>query len=76
MEFDGRANQHGPYLGPNGRLYFSGGAFGYQFNGPDGSRTGQSRAGGIFSCRPDGSDVRIDGQGPINPVDIAFTREG
>ena len=23
MEFDGRANQHGPYLGPNGRLYFS-----------------------------------------------------
>ena len=21
MEFDGRANQHGPYLGPNGRLY-------------------------------------------------------
>ena len=22
MEFDGRANQHGPYLGPNGRLYF------------------------------------------------------
>ena len=76
MEFDGRANQHGPYLGPNGRLYFSGGAFGYQFNGPDGSRTGHSRAGGIFSCRPDGSDVRIDGQGPINPVDIVFTRSG
>ena len=76
MEFDGRANQHGPYLGPNGRLYFSGGHFGYQFTGPDGSRTGHSRAGGIFSCRPDGSDVRIDGQGPINPVDIAFTREG
>ena len=76
MEFDGRANQHGPYLGPNGRLYFSGGHFGYQFTGTDGSSTGQSRAGGIFSCRPDGSDVRIDGQGPINPVDVVFTRTG
>ena len=76
MEFDGRANQHGPYLGPNGRLYFSGGHFGYQFTGTDGSRTGHSRAGGIFSCLPDGSDVRIDGQGPINPVDVVFTRSG
>ncbi len=76
MEFDGRANQHGPYLGPNGRLYFSGGHFGYQFTGTDGSKTGQSRAGGIFSCFPDGSDVRIDGQGPINPVDVVFTSSG
>ncbi|MBQ98868.1 MAG: hypothetical protein CMP30_12875, partial [Roseibacillus sp.] len=76
MEFDGRANQHGPYLGPNGRLYFSGGHFGYQFTGIDGSRTGKSRAGGIFSCLPDGSDVRIDGQGPINPVDVVFTTSG
>ncbi len=40
MEFDGRANQHGPYLGPNGRLYFSGGHFGYDLVGADGSRTG------------------------------------
>ena len=76
MEFDGRANQHGPYLGPNGRLYFSGGHFGYQFTGTDGSKTGKSRAGGIFSCLPDGSDVRIDGQGPINPVDVVFTSSG
>ncbi len=76
MEFDGRANQHGPYLCPNGRLYFSGGHFGYQFTGTDGTRTGKSRAGGIFSCLPDGSDVRIDGQGPINPVDVVFTTSG
>ena len=46
MEFDGRANQHGPYLGPNGRFYFSGGHFGYQFKGTDGSETGSSRAAG------------------------------
>lgn len=76
MEFDGRANQHGPYLGPNGRFYFSGGHFGYQFKGPDGSMTGQSRAAGVFSCNPDGSDVRIEGQGGINPVDIEFTETG
>ena len=76
MEFDGRANQHGPYLGPNGRLYFSGGHFGYEFTGTDGSKTGKSRAAGIFSCNPDGSDVRIEGQGGINPVDIEFTDTG
>ena len=35
MEFDGRANQHGPYLGPNGRFFFSGGHFGYQLKGKD-----------------------------------------
>jgi len=76
MEFDGRANQHGPYLGPNGRFYFSGGHFGYQFKGPDGSVTGQSRAAGVFSCNPDGTDVRIEGQGGINPVEIEFTDTG
>ena len=76
MEFDGRANQHGPYLGPNGRLYFSGGHFGYEFTGTDGSKTGKSRAAGIFSCEPDGSDIKIEGQGGINPVDIEFTDTG
>ncbi len=76
MEFDGRANQHGPYLGPNGRLYFSGGHFGYDLKGTDGTRSGFSRAAGIFSCWPDGSDVRVEGQGGVNPVDIVFTSNG
>ncbi len=76
MEFDGRANQHGPYLGPNGRLYFSGGHFGFDLQGSDGSQSGQSRSAGVFSCWPDGSDVRIEGQGPVNPVDVVFTPEG
>ena len=76
MEFDGRANQHGPYLGPNGRFYFTGGHFGYKFEGSDGSQTGTSRAAGVFSCWPDGSDVRIEGQGGINPVEVVFTRSG
>lgn len=76
MEFDGRANQHGPYLGPNGRLYFTGGHFGYNLIGTDGSRSGHSRAASVFSCWPDGSDVRVEGQGGINPVDIIFTANG
>jgi putative membrane-bound dehydrogenase-like protein len=76
MEFDGRANQHGPYLGPNGRLYFSGGHFGYDLVGIDGTRSGFSRAAGIFSCWPDGSDVQVEGQGGVNPVDIVFTANG
>ena len=76
MEFDGRANQHGPYLGPNGRLYFSGGHFGYDLVGKDGTRSGFSRAAGVFSCWPDGSDVQVEGQGGVNPVDIVFTSNG
>ena len=76
MNFDGRANQHGPYAGPDGRLYFTGGHFGYTFAGRDGSRTGTSRAAGVFSCFPDGTDVRIDGQGGINPVDAVWSPQG
>ena len=76
MEFDGRANQHGPYLGPNGRMYFSGGHFGYDLIGTDGTRSGFSRAAGIFSCWPDGTDVQVEGQGGVNPVDIVFTSNG
>ena len=43
--------------------YFTGGHFGYNLVGTDGSRSGHSRAAGVFSCWPDGSDVRVEGQG-------------
>jgi putative membrane-bound dehydrogenase-like protein len=76
MEFDGRPNQHGPYLGPEGRFYFSGGHFGYDLAGRDGRRTGRSNAAGIFSCRPDGTDVEVLGHAGINPVEVAFSEEG
>jgi len=76
FKVDGRPNQHGPYLGPCGRIYFSGGIFGYDLVGTDGSRTGKSSAGSVFSCRADGSDVKIEGQGPLNPVEVAFSAEG
>jgi len=77
LEFDGRANQHGPFLGPNGRLFFSGGHFGVDLKGKDGSRVGGGlRTAGVFSCTQDGSDVEVFGLGPINPVEIVFTPEG
>ena len=76
MEFNGKANQHGAYLGPNGRLYFSGGTFGYDLVGSDGESSVKGSAAGIFSCRENGTDVEVFGNGGINPVEVAFTPEG
>jgi len=79
MEFNGKANQHGAYLGPCGRLYFSGGTFGYNLVGSDGKPAypvGEATAAGVFSCRLDGSDVEIFATGGINPVEVAFSPEG
>ena len=79
MEFNGKANQHGAYLGPCGRLYFSGGTFGYDLVGSDGKPAypvGKATAAGVFSCKLDGSDVEIFATGGINPVEVAFSPEG
>ncbi len=76
MEFTGQANQHGAYLGPNGRLYFSGGHLGYDISGKDGRFAAKGRAAAVFSCRLDGTDVEVFGNGGINPVEVAFTAEG
>lgn len=76
MEFDGRANQHGPWLGPNGLLYFTGGIFGYDLVGTDGVHAAKGTSAGVFSCRLDGSDIRVVCHAGINPVEIAFTPRG
>ena len=76
MEFDGRANQHGPWLGPNGLLYFTGGIFGYDLVGTDGIRAAKGTSAGVFSCRTDGSDIRVVCHAGINPVELAFTPWG
>ena len=76
MDFNGKANQHGAYLGPNGRLYFSGGIFGYDLTSKDGKQVAKGSAAGVFSCREDGTDVQVFGNGGINPVEVAFTPEG
>jgi putative membrane-bound dehydrogenase-like protein len=68
---------HGPFLGPEGWIYFCKGAFAEQTHEVQGGRTMKDRAGHIFRCRPDGSGLEsIMSGGMDNPVGIAFTREG
>jgi putative membrane-bound dehydrogenase-like protein len=78
--FDGKtlggcANDlHGPYLGPDGWIYWCKGGFERQeFTLASGRKT-SSRAAHIFRARPDGSGLEpVMTGGMDNPVDVAFT---
>ena len=76
FDFNGNPNLTGPYLGPCGRIYFTGGAFGYDLEDAGGRKLGKSSAASVFSCRADGTDLQIFGQGSINPVEVMFTPAG
>jgi len=70
------ADVHGPFLGPDGRIYWCDGRHGHEIRKPDGSIS-KGKAARIFRCKPDGSDVEVVcGGGMDNPVEIAFTDEG
>jgi putative membrane-bound dehydrogenase-like protein len=70
------ADVHGPFLGPDGRIYWCDGRHGHEIKKPDGSIS-KGKAARIFRCKPDGSDVEVVcGGGMDNPVEIAFTDEG
>ncbi|MDB6052727.1 MAG: putative rane-bound dehydrogenase, partial [Verrucomicrobiales bacterium] len=68
---------HGPYLGPDGYLYWTKGAFEEQTNLLASGITLRDRASHIYRARPDksGLDVIMSG-GMDNPVEVAFTAEG
>jgi putative membrane-bound dehydrogenase-like protein len=68
---------HGPYLGPDGWIYWCKGAFARQtYEGP-GKKTFDTRAAHIFRCRPDGTGLEpVMTGGMDNPVDVAFTPGG
>lgn len=67
---------HGPFLGPDGRLYWTDGRHGYKVKTRDGENL-EGFAARIWRCKADGSDVeRLCGGGFDNPVEIAFTPEG
>ena len=71
------ADIHGPFLHPNGRLYWCHGRKGHEVFDKDANLIRKGKASGIWSCRPDGSDVRMHcGGGMDNPVEIDFTPEG
>ncbi len=71
------ASIHGCFFGPDGRLYWCDGYHGHEFKDEDGNVTSQREGSYIFSCRTDGSDVRIHcGGGMDNPVEVDFTEQG
>lgn len=71
------ADVHGPFLHPNGRLYWCHGRKGYKVPDAKGEIVHEGRSSGIWSCKPDGSDVQwhslLAGD---NPVEVDFTPDG
>jgi putative membrane-bound dehydrogenase-like protein len=68
---------HGPYLGPDGWIYWCKGAFAEQTYRLPGKKPVVSRAAHIFRCRPDGSGIEpIMTGGMDNPVHVVFTPGG
>ncbi|MEZ6089356.1 MAG: HEAT repeat domain-containing protein [Pirellulaceae bacterium] len=71
------ASIHGCFVSPNGRIYWCDGRHGHTFKDGDGNVTSQKAGSYIFSCRPDGGDVRAHcGGGMDNPVEVDFTQTG
>jgi putative membrane-bound dehydrogenase-like protein len=68
---------HGPYAGPDGRIYWCKGAFASQTYERPGKKPLVTRAAHIFRARPDGTEVEpVMTGGMDNPVEVAFTPEG
>lgn len=68
---------HGPYLGPDGWIYWCKGAFAQQTYARPGKPAFVTKASHIFRCRPDGSGIEpVMTGGMDNPVDVAFTPGG
>lgn len=81
--FDGKtltgcANDlHGPYLGPDGWIYWCKGAFAPQTYELPGKKKFQTRAAHVFRARLDGTGVEpVMTGGMDNPVDLVFTPTG
>jgi putative membrane-bound dehydrogenase-like protein len=67
---------HGPYVGPDGWLYWCKGAFAEQTHTVHG-KPWTTRAAHIFRCQPDGTGLEpVMTGGMDNPVDVVFTPDG
>jgi putative membrane-bound dehydrogenase-like protein len=70
-------DMHGPYLGPDGWIYWCKGAFAKQTYERPGRSPFVTRAAHIFRCRPDGSGLEpVMNGGMDNPVEVVFTPGG
>lgn len=68
---------HGPYLGPDGWIYWCKGAFAEQTYERPGRKPLVSRAAHIFRRRPEGGPVEAVMTGGMdNPVEVAFSSAG
>jgi len=68
---------HGPYLGPDGWIYWCKGAFAQQTYARPGRPPFVTRAAHIFRCRPDGTGIEpVMTGGMDNPVHVVFTPGG
>src|SRR5262249_48339280 len=69
---------HGPYLGPDGWIYWCKGAFARQTYERPGKEPFSTRAAHIFRQRPDRKGIiePVMTGGMDNPVDVAFTPDG
>jgi putative membrane-bound dehydrogenase-like protein len=68
---------HGPYLGPDGWIYWCKGAFARQVYPRPGKPDFVTRASHIFRRRPDGATIEpVMTGGMDNPVDVVFTPGG
>lgn len=79
FDFTGNAaDVHGPFLHPDGRIYWCHGRKGHEVHDPaTGELVSQNKGARIWSCKPDGSDVQVfAGGGMDNPVEIDFTETG
>jgi putative membrane-bound dehydrogenase-like protein len=71
------ADVHGCFLGPEGRIYWCEGRHGHEITNAAGELVSKGKAARIFSCEPDGSDVRTHcGGGMDNPTEIDWTAAG
>ncbi len=67
---------HGPFLGPDGRLYWTDGRHGYKVPTREGPVL-EGLASRVWRCRTDGTEIeRLCGGGFDNPVELAFTDRG
>ncbi len=76
--FNGNAaDVHGPWLHPDGRLYWPHARKPHEIFRPDGSLLSKGTGARIWTSRLDGSDLRVHaGGGMDNPTGIAITDEG